>query len=216
MCATRTRKNPAKSGAVSPLLSAVVESAIVHLPKAAALHAAFEAASNSSKGVWQGFMDVVAACKSLAELHALIGNGKNNKAKDFEAGQIVEAIKLGAAAHKLNDDDTKKVSDSLKSQASKARTIGHAVLEKGYVIDKALGRDKQVEAAKLALDGGTAKAKETTPKAGESKTDTIGQLIAKFGLAAVLQECAAVLGSTRATATQAAAVAAVASQIKSA
>ncbi len=216
MCATRTRKTPAKTGAVSPLLSAVVESAIAHLPKAAALHAAFEEASKSSKGVWQGFMDVVAACKTLPELYALLGNGKNNKAKDFEAGQIVEAIKLGAAAHKLNDDDAKKVSDSLKSQASKARTIGRAKIEKGYTLDATLGRDKQVAAAQLALDGGTAKAKETTPKAGESKTDTVEQLITKFGLAVVLQHCAAILGSTKATAVQAAAVAAVASQIKAA
>lgn len=211
--ATRQRKTPAKPGAVSSVIVAYVESCVKHLDVSADLKAAFDRAHQSAGNTWSNLMAIVAECKTVAELHAMIGNGLQASNPKRTEGSLGVALKDAMA--KLDADKAKKLSDSVKSQVSKGRTVAMAVIEKGYKIDSTLGRDKQVAAAKAHAEGKTVTPKgAAAPKAGDG--DTLGQLVAKYGLAAVLAKCAEILGSTKSTATQAAAIAAVAQQIKTA
>ena len=211
--ATRHRKTPAQPGAVPAVVLSFVAAAVQHLDASAKLKAAFDAAHQSSLGLWGHVMALIAECKTVADLHAMIGNGLQATNPKRTEGSLGIALKDAMA--KLDADSAKKLSDSVKSQISKGRTVAMAVIEKGYKVDPTLGRDKQVAAAKAHAEGKALTPKgKAEPKAGDG--DTLGQLVTKYGLAAVLAKCAEILGSTKSTATQAAAVAAVAQQIRTA
>jgi hypothetical protein len=202
--ATKPRKTAPKAQSFNPMVVAIVATLFPRAEAAAAFKAAQEKLGEASRGLWASIMALVQGCSDVAMLHALLGNGLNVNDKKHVAGEWVDALKAEAKARKLDEAETLKLHNSLKSQISKGRTIGEAVLVNGYVLDPKLGRDKQLLAAQLHTGAKVEVVEsthETEHKAGPE--ETIEQTIARIGLGKVLHACASILAAQRKSATDA-------------
>ena len=199
--ATKARKAAPKGAGFNPMVVAVVATLFPRAEAAAAFKAAQEKLGEASRGLWASIMALIGSCADVEMLHALLGNGLNVKNEKFSAGQWVDVLKAETKTRSIDMNELLKLSNSLKSQISKGRTIGEAVLLHGYVIDAKLGRDKQLLAAQLHTGDkveSTESVHDTEHKAGAE--ETIEQMIARMGLGKVLHACAAILAAQKKTA----------------